>query len=970
MARNQAGTVLSVSYTLADPPLREYPFSIPFEAVADISVTLNGLAVSSDLYVVEPNIAQTGGNVRFLAVGEVTTPQALAAGDTLLIERDTEVARAVAYGRTGYAQSLAVEVQAALTQRILEELAARLVEHADIHVSNADLLRIIMGISVSNIADGVVGMDQLTSVVRTAINDKVLSGSLRIDSGTRIMSWIDGAGTGGSANVPPATEQEVFDHMKNIVVDGDGIDTTDVDVSRRITVAARTATTGQRGIVELATTAEMSAGTANKVPDAAKVKKYVDDNAGGALTDRVADNEDAIEDLETFEGALRSSTTEQATTAVVVNQLNRSYRLGSLTIAPSDIKTGDEYTVQVASGGEETTSHTFKATDLAAKSVITQQSNLNDVNSISWQHLGNDITYRIAQTAAGGWYFEAEGAGAAGGGTYQISVVRHRIDATNFVDSAAEAGAASELSVLAAVPGIADYSVGDIINVLGVLRVLVAPTDEGNMLRGEAAQSGANRALILGASWSDPTYDGYADWSLEGDTNPGRNEIRIAIPKSRTTTVEANTPATLYVRLKDLTSGFQEEASLTRNNFRSDSWGWSTPASGSTGSFADALPGHRIELSFYTDVTFSTPFVVHNVNRWELWGDKFVEPPAEPSSGTGGGGFIQRGPVGAITPMATTGRTAGNWSVGGDEWDIGVRGKELRRTVALTAAQAGNVLIFGEVHAEVAAGALGGGERFVTEARVVRLRSGAYSLVVDHMDYGPRNVNGTSHFFTATRKADEGLTAPDEGIAGDIYILEVRVVSQSTVREMTFSAARNTIILAGLGGSAAAASRTLTTRGRLVARSGTIATALKARAANFTRAELPWTIPAGVTGYAIPDQAQGAGGQFFVPPGSTPSGAVDGLWFVSKVDDVEKNAVWLAWGGTPYTDESQSGHDVGFATLMLRGGLAGGSPLNRVLVRWTLSDTGFFSVNILGDATGVPANSIIEIYEHGLFEAA
>ena len=76
----------------------------------------------------------------------------------------------------------------------------------------------------------------------------------------------------------------------------------------------------------------------------------------------------------------------------------------------------------VVEPGEETTSHTFKQTELAAVARTVAGTNLRPIDSVSWYNQANDITYRIGITAEGRWLFEAEGAGAAGGGTYTLSI--------------------------------------------------------------------------------------------------------------------------------------------------------------------------------------------------------------------------------------------------------------------------------------------------------------------------------------------------------------------------------------------------------------------------------------------------------------------------------------------------------------------------------------------------------------------
>ena len=161
------------------------------------------------------------------------------------------------------------------------------------------------------------------------------------------------------------------------------------------------------------------------------------------------------------------------------------------------------------------------------------------------------------------------------------------------------------------------------------------------------------------------------------------------------------------------------------------------------------------------------------------------------------GGFLNEDtPAAAVTVTTPTPSTTGGWS----DWE------DLATIPAVTAAQAGKVVLVGEVHGTVVEASGSGGDRLITESRIVRTRNSADTALSDHVDYSPRNTGGgqfATTFSTASSVSDEELVALTEAETGDIYKLQVRITSQllsGPTRSMTFSTDRNKLSIASIGG--------------------------------------------------------------------------------------------------------------------------------------------------------------------------
>ena len=155
---------------------------------------------------------------------------------------------------------------------------------------------------------------------------------------------------------------------------------------------------------------------------------------------------------------------------------------------------------------------------------------------------------------------------------------------------------------------------------------------------------------------------------------------------------------------------------------------------------------------------------------------------------TGGGGgstarsfLISARPSADITLAAATQLTWTAWT-------------ELETTPELAAAHAGNVVVAAdfEVMVTPADDTGGGGDRCISEARLVRTRSSVDTVLIGETIYGPRNGSnfggtGTNLFKTASREAALSLAWHDSAMAGDVYKLEARTITQRTSPTKTFT---------------------------------------------------------------------------------------------------------------------------------------------------------------------------------------
>ena len=617
MAKIGSGVTLAADFIIREAPSDRYPFSFAVGAETDILVEVNGVAVSPRKYAVVINVAGTGGHIRFLGASEATDPVELSDGDTVRIQRDTLVARAVRFGRSGFAQSATAEAESSHQHRILEELAARLIAHADIHLSAAEIGALV----ISNIASGAVDFNQLATDVRTAIDDKVESGSMRFLPDIRSLQWVDGHGNQGSTDIPTdasaPTRSQIYTLIKAILTEGVDIDLTPDDDLMRLAIAAvgggmregflrRQEPTGVRTAMTLAGS---TAGGYGPWTNIATLSAITNDEAGEVI----------------LTGEIHGVATDGSGGGTRVLSEARIVRTrGADVTYPSDMKV---YGPRRLGSSSSSTSTEFAAasTEVSWELVALDSAQEGDVYTTQVR-----VQQQPTSGAAVPVTFQADS-------TNKLSIASlggPRGAKGDKGDDGSD-GDSAKLTALSAVPSITGYTEDDVINVDGVLYKLVPDDTEGSTLRGTAERRTPTSMYIgvthgiptLNAkgSFADPAYDGEVVWrAVESDSLP------FWIVKLDEN-VFTGLPATIYGIFVDQRG---ETADMVLNrNVADDQTGFANYQSAADVASVDTPSGDTFRVTFYTDAAHTTELKVHLTDRWELV-SAMGKPSSAPSSVT------------------------------------------------------------------------------------------------------------------------------------------------------------------------------------------------------------------------------------------------------------------------------------------------------------------------------------------------
>ena len=172
-----------------------------------------------------------------------------------------------------------------------------------------------------------------------------------------------------------------------------------------------------------------------------------------------------------------------------------------------------------------------------------------------------------------------------------------------------------------------------------------------------------------------------------------------------------------------------------------------------------------------------------------------VSVDVQASSGGSRTGFIEkRNPASTVRVSSVN----GVWS----DWT------DLVEMPAITSEQAGQVLLLSDVHVDSVGSPSGGGDRIISDARLVRTRNSVDTEFPEKEIYGPRNLQGgnantSSGFQDATTHADFSFAIADDALVGDVYKVQVRIIAQkpNETQAGDFNTTHNQLTLCSLGGA-------------------------------------------------------------------------------------------------------------------------------------------------------------------------
>ena len=160
-------------------------------------------------------------------------------------------------------------------------------------------------------------------------------------------------------------------------------------------------------------------------------------------------------------------------------------------------------------------------------------------------------------------------------------------------------GSSDELSVRATLPSTSGFSVGDIINLSGVLYELVANTEDSNIYRGTLAAQSGNEAGFFG--------DATIRWQVDDPYN-----IRMNLPRSGL----SPPPTNLYCRF-EISDGAVTEVNMGRASAADTATTYAYHKVPGEPGLESQTIGDTFEVAFFSDTAFTTAQTIHAANRWE-----------------------------------------------------------------------------------------------------------------------------------------------------------------------------------------------------------------------------------------------------------------------------------------------------------------------------------------------------------------
>ena len=207
----------------------------------------------------------------------------------------------------------------------------------------------------------------------------------------------------------------------------------------------------------------------------------------------------------------------------------------------------------------------------------------------------------VRQFLNGAWRFMGVGSTLPANSVIKIyrAIVRGQTGAQGPKGDAGPAGASDELSVRASLPSTSGFSVGDIINLSGVLYELVANTEDANIYRGTLAARSGNEAGFFG--------DATIRWQVDDPYNIRMNLLRSGL---------SSPPTNLYCRF-EISDGAVTEIHMGRASGSDTATTYAYHKVPGEPGLESQTIGDTFEVAFFSDTAYSTAQTIHAANRWE-----------------------------------------------------------------------------------------------------------------------------------------------------------------------------------------------------------------------------------------------------------------------------------------------------------------------------------------------------------------
>ena len=797
MAYNPSGIALDQEHVVSDPTLRiyEYPFRIQGADAAgrnDLQVVLRGQIVPPALYRVQPDVGGQGGTVSFLATHPSLNPVVLNRGDAIRIFRNTSTERVGTLG-TGYAPAAAVESALARILRIAQELTA------------GEQVRTRTTVTLTDIKPFARERDQ--------------PGSIAIQPTDLVQAVKDFARIGGPAimldDLDPGllnrfahhddgiTPADVAGLIKDFAKAGAGVTDTKIalgdtdfgdDVIDALDRSRCSYTPGTRTLVLESRDGTPVDGFPLVFPQwltAVDVENLIEAH-------------DHVSSAVALEAALRTETNlvvNQNVTFTAPNEAARIRDAQSAIVAVPPGAFDREIEIRIDSGAW----HPFKASDIRAKQSVSLPDTLDDTDSVSFTE--GDDTYRVGYHAGDFGFVVSRSAA----GTHRVSIRDFPI---SLDPSLLQVKDPAKLGSIAKW-GAADLTLPDASDsTKGVVELAVAADGEADTTRAvtpallkeriDAIPAPTGRGLTENDQAKLDALSGTDVWQDNDDFEVATSDTLQTLANAAGLTYAANLvqgpryadPAYIYIR-RATASTSTDLPERTRASII-ESQGLFAERLVTTWTALGASAGRHYWQVEVDDIPSGAMVRVESkigleLNEDDIDVDQWKEVLDVPVVDTLAGGrplAIMEGKLAGPITGAEAGSqdltTATPHPAGGPDWTawtdlVGVA------STAVTAADAGVVTVEALIRGKITDDVTGGGDRVFVESRIVRRRGTTDTVLDTAMLYVRNGGNfGGDRIEDASQVAEEDLAVSDTAMAGDVYRVQVRTLSQEPGRTFRF----------------------------------------------------------------------------------------------------------------------------------------------------------------------------------------